>query len=147
MLDAAEAMQVEATLSGTPDVSAAAVIALARKAIEEGVDGLALNVSEAGSFAPVIAEAKAKGIPCVAFNIDADKGASGNLSYVAQDFVPAGRALGRRVAPRGTVDVGARLGLPPLPTRDVMLHANVSDPQSRNSLKTLAATIRASANF
>ena len=56
-------------------------------------------------------------------------------------------ALGRRVAPRGTIDVGARLGLPPLPTRDVMLHANVSDPQSRNSLKTLAATIRASANF
>jgi len=80
------------------DVSAAAVIALARKAIEEGVDGLALNVSEAGSFASVIAEAAAKGIPCVAFNIDADKGASGNLSYIAQDFVPAGRALGRRVA-------------------------------------------------
>ena len=98
MLDAAEAMQVEAALGGTADVSAAAVIALARKAIEEGVDGLALNVSEAGSFASVIAEAAAKGIPCVAFNIDADKGASGNLSYIAQDFVPAGRALGRRVA-------------------------------------------------
>jgi DNA-binding transcriptional LysR family regulator len=56
-------------------------------------------------------------------------------------------ALGRRVAPAGTVDVGARLGLPPLPARDVVLQANVTDRQSRNSLKTLAATIRASANF
>jgi hypothetical protein len=56
-------------------------------------------------------------------------------------------AVGGRVAPRGTIDIGARLGLPPLPTRDVMLHANVSDRQSRNSLKTLAAAIRASANF
>jgi hypothetical protein len=55
-------------------------------------------------------------------------------------------ALGRRVAPPGTVDVGARLGLPPLPARDVVLHTNVSDRPGRNSLKTLAATIRASAN-
>ena len=53
-------------------------------------------------------------------------------------------ALGRGVAPAGTIDVGARLGLPPLPARDVVLHANVSDRESRNSLKTLAATIRAS---
>jgi DNA-binding transcriptional LysR family regulator len=56
-------------------------------------------------------------------------------------------ALGRRVAPPGAIDIGARLGLPPLPARDVVLHANVTDRQSRNSLKTLAATIRASANF
>jgi simple sugar transport system substrate-binding protein len=95
--DAAKAMQVEAELGGTPDVSAQVVIALTRKALNEGVDGLALNVSESGVFAPVIAEAKAKGVPCVAFNIDADKGASGNLSYIAQDFAQAGRTLGRRV--------------------------------------------------
>jgi simple sugar transport system substrate-binding protein len=96
MEDAAKAMQVEAALDGTPGVSAHAVIALARKALGEGVDGLALNVSESGAFASVIAEAKAQGVPCVAFNIDADKGASGNLSYIAQ----AGQALGRRVVSR-----------------------------------------------
>jgi simple sugar transport system substrate-binding protein len=104
MEDAANAMQVEAELGGTPGVSAKAVIALARQSLQEGVDGLALNVSESGAFAPVIKEAKAKGVPCVAFNIDADRGASGNLSYIVQDFVPAGRALGRRAVahiPRG----------------------------------------------
>ena len=36
-------------------------------------------------------------------------------------------ALGRRVFPPGTVDVGPRLGLPELPTRDVMLLARLSD--------------------
>src|SRR6185437_6118307 len=55
-------------------------------------------------------------------------------------------ALGRRVAPPGTIDVGAQLGLPPLPTRNVVLHSNVTERQTKNSLKTLAATIRATAN-
>ena len=54
-------------------------------------------------------------------------------------------ALGKRVAPSGTIDVGAHLGLPPLPSRDVMLYANVTDRQTRGALKTLAATIRATA--
>jgi hypothetical protein len=55
-------------------------------------------------------------------------------------------ALGRRVAPPGTIDVGAELGLPPLPTRDVVLHSNVSDQRTKSSLKTLAATIRATSS-
>jgi len=51
--------------------------------------------------------------------------------------------LGRRVAPSGTVDVGAKFDLPPLPSRDVVLHSNVTDRATKTSLKTLAATIRA----
>jgi DNA-binding transcriptional LysR family regulator len=54
-------------------------------------------------------------------------------------------ALGRRVAPPGTVDLGPRLGLPALPTREVMLCSNVSDRQARSSLRTLAAAIRSTA--
>src|SRR5229473_3624528 len=56
-------------------------------------------------------------------------------------------ALGRRVAPPGTIDVGPRFELPPLPSRDVVLHANITDRRTKSSLKTLAATIRATANF
>ena len=56
-------------------------------------------------------------------------------------------ALGRRVAPPGTIDVGARFRLPPLPSRDVVLHSNTTDRQAGSSLKTLAATIRATADF
>ncbi|HDR9756721.1 TPA: LysR family transcriptional regulator [Burkholderia cepacia] len=40
-------------------------------------------------------------------------------------------ALGHRVAPAGTVDVGARYGLPPLPTRDVVLHSSLTDARAR----------------
>lgn len=54
-------------------------------------------------------------------------------------------ALGRRVAPPGTVDVGPRLGLPPLPARDAMLHARLSDRDARRSLRTLCAAIRSTA--
>ncbi|WP_315700622.1 MULTISPECIES: LysR family transcriptional regulator [unclassified Bradyrhizobium] len=53
-------------------------------------------------------------------------------------------ALGRRVAPRGTIEVGAQLGLPVLPARDVVMHAKIADAWARASLKTLAATLRAS---
>jgi|SRR5580658_7570674 DNA-binding transcriptional LysR family regulator len=52
-------------------------------------------------------------------------------------------ALGRRVAPPGTIDVGPRLGLPPLPSREVTLYSSRSDRQTRNSLKALTAAIRA----
>ncbi|XAH24341.1 LysR family transcriptional regulator [Xylophilus sp. GW821-FHT01B05] len=51
-------------------------------------------------------------------------------------------ALGRRVAPAGTVDVGPRLGLPPLPMREVVLHASTADPLARNALRTLGAAMR-----
>jgi DNA-binding transcriptional LysR family regulator len=54
-------------------------------------------------------------------------------------------ALGHRVAPPGTIDFGPRLGLPRLPSRDVMLYANVSDRQTRNSLQTLSAAIQSTA--
>jgi DNA-binding transcriptional LysR family regulator len=57
----------------------------------------------------------------------------------------AAAALGRRVAPPGTVDAGPRLGLPPLPSRDVVLYASLSDRQAKNALRSMAAAIRASA--
>jgi hypothetical protein len=49
------------------------------------------------------------------------------------------------VAPPGTIDLGDRLGLPPLPSRDIVLYSGVSDRQARGSLRTLAAAIRSTA--
>lgn len=46
--------------------------------------------------------------------------------------------LARRVAPRGLVDVGARLGLPPLPESRVTLHSRLRDPRSVETLRLLA---------
>ncbi|HEX3381026.1 MAG TPA: LysR substrate-binding domain-containing protein [Paraburkholderia sp.] len=46
--------------------------------------------------------------------------------------------LARRVAPRGLIDVGARLGLPALPQSRVMLHSRVREPRSAETLRLLA---------
>ena len=39
----------------------------------------------------------------------------------------------------------AKFGLPPLPSRDVERYASVNDRATKHSLKTLAATIKATA--
>ncbi|MDR3435284.1 LysR family transcriptional regulator [Telmatospirillum sp.] len=54
-------------------------------------------------------------------------------------------ALGRRVAPPGTIDVGPQFGLPPLPSRDVMLYSSLTDRQARGTLRALSAAIRSTA--
>jgi DNA-binding transcriptional LysR family regulator len=46
--------------------------------------------------------------------------------------------LARRVAPRGLVDVGPRLGLPPLPESRVTLHSRVRDRRSMETLRLVA---------
>jgi DNA-binding transcriptional LysR family regulator len=51
-------------------------------------------------------------------------------------------ALGRRVAPPGTIDIGPKLGLPRLPLRDVMLYSNAADRQARGFLRSLVTAIR-----
>lgn len=96
MADAAALMDVEAAFTGTTGVDAAEMAELARRAMAEGVEGLALVAFDAAAFAPVVAEAHARGIPVVAFNIDQGHGGAGTLSGIAQDFGAAGRALGRR---------------------------------------------------
>ena len=52
-------------------------------------------------------------------------------------------ALARRVAPPDTTDVGPRLGLPPLPSREVILYSKPSDARTRRALRTLGAAFAA----
>jgi len=46
--------------------------------------------------------------------------------------------LARRVAPRGLIDVGARLGLPSLPESRVTLHSRVREERSKETLRLVA---------
>jgi DNA-binding transcriptional LysR family regulator len=55
-------------------------------------------------------------------------------------------ALARRVAPADTIDLGSRLGLPPLPSRDVILYSKPADARARQALRTLGAAFAATAN-
>ena len=98
MRDAATALNVDAALVGTPGFDIEDVIRLVRSAVHDGIDGIGLNVFHPTALAGIIAEASAAGVPVIAFNIDAAKTGSGNLSYIMQDFFAAGTALGRRAA-------------------------------------------------
>jgi DNA-binding transcriptional LysR family regulator len=51
-------------------------------------------------------------------------------------------ALSCRLAPPDTVDVGAKLGLPALPSSRIVLHSALSDRRSKDALYTLAAVYR-----
>ncbi len=50
--------------------------------------------------------------------------------------------LAHRVVPVGVVEVGEKLGLPPLPSSKIVLHSTLSDARSRGALRTLAAAFR-----
>lgn len=52
-------------------------------------------------------------------------------------------ALARRVAPLGTVDVSRRLGLPRLPTREVVLLSRATNAPMRQAIKLLGGSFRA----
>ena len=98
MRDAATALNVDADLVGTPGFDIEDVIRIVRSAVHDGIDGIGLNIFHPTALAGVIAEAGAAGVPVVAFNIDAAKTGSGNLSYIMQDFFAAGTVLGNRAA-------------------------------------------------
>jgi DNA-binding transcriptional LysR family regulator len=51
-------------------------------------------------------------------------------------------ALAHRVAPTGVVDVGEKIGLPPIPSSGIVLHSSLSDARSRSALRTLTAAFR-----
>jgi len=50
--------------------------------------------------------------------------------------------LARRAAPGGTVDLGATLGLPPLPSQDVVLYTALNDRRSRQALQALGEAFK-----
>lgn len=56
-------------------------------------------------------------------------------------------ALGRRVAPAGTIDIGPRLQLPALPQREVVIYASATDTQAKSALRSLGAAIYSTAGF
>jgi DNA-binding transcriptional LysR family regulator len=51
-------------------------------------------------------------------------------------------AFPRRLAPPELVEVGASLGLPPLPSSAVVLHSELRDKRTREALRTIASAFR-----
>ncbi len=65
--------------------------------------------------------------------------------YAVMAAVSAGLAIGAlacRLAPADTIEVGERFSLPALPSSRVMLHSTLTDPRSRDALRTIVAAYR-----
>ncbi len=91
-------MNVACRFTGTEGVDLKAQAEMVRKAVADGCDGIALNIIDAQAFNEVVAEAMQKGVPVVAFNVDAAPAAgprvNARLAGVCQNFHRAGRTLG-----------------------------------------------------
>jgi simple sugar transport system substrate-binding protein len=98
MRDAAAKMNVACDWLGTKEVDVPAQVALVRRAVADGYNGIALSIIDPKAFDEVIAEATRHGVPVVAFNVDDGATPNARLSGISQQFVPAGRALANRVA-------------------------------------------------
>lgn len=66
-------------------------------------------------------------------------GAAVNIA-VSAGFVVC--ALAQRVAPPGLIEVGRKLGLPPIPSSDIVLHSRALAPRAREALHMLATAFR-----
>ena len=94
MNDAAKALQVTCTFTGTEDVDIIAQADMVRQAVADGYDGIALDIIDPVAFDTVIEEAMKNGVPVVCFNVDDTGTPNMRLSAVCQNMYGAGRALG-----------------------------------------------------
>jgi len=95
MRDAAKQMGVEATFTGTEGVDTKAQAAMVTQAVEDGYDGIAVDIIHATDFDKPVADAIAAGVPVVAFNTD-DVTPNARLSTVSQSLYEAGRTVATR---------------------------------------------------
>ena len=69
----------------------------------------------------------------------------GGTSSMVIAAVTAGLAISAfscRLAPPGTIEVGQRFGLPPLPSTEIVMFSTLTDTKSRAALRTLGAAFR-----
>jgi ribose transport system substrate-binding protein len=78
--DAAEALGLDLVIEAPPSEDPAEQEALMRRQLDAGVDALAFVATRRDGFRAVVAEARSRGIPVVAFDLDAPE--SGRLSFV-----------------------------------------------------------------
>jgi simple sugar transport system substrate-binding protein len=96
--DAATALNVQVTFSGTKDGNVKELAAQVQKAAADGYDGIALNIIDPVAFDAVVAEAVQKKVPVIAFNVDDNRTSNARLAAVGQNMLAAGQAFGRKIA-------------------------------------------------
>lgn len=97
MNDAAAAMNVDVSFTGTLGVDLEEQARMIEQAASAGYDGIAANLIDPHRFDEVVKQTVAWGVPVIAFNTDAGKH-NARLSAVGQNSLEAGKVLGVHVA-------------------------------------------------
>jgi simple sugar transport system substrate-binding protein len=97
--DAARALGVKTAIAGVRDIDNDAQIRLVRDAIQQGYDGIALNIIHPTAFNEVISEALNSGIPVIGFNVDSKDKGNRRMSCVCQNSYKAGKLLAKEIYP------------------------------------------------
>ena len=100
MNDAAAMLGVHCDFMGTEGVDIPAQAKMVSQAVEDGYDGIALNIIDPEAFDDVVEKAINAGVPVVAFNVDDQGTPNARLSSVNQRLYDAGKSLGEHVLPR-----------------------------------------------
>ncbi|MBB5791241.1 substrate-binding domain-containing protein [Jiangella mangrovi] len=90
--DAAGALGLDLRIEAPPSEDVAAQVELMRRQLDDGVDALAFVATRADAFDEIVAEADRRGVPVVAFDLDAPT--SGRLTFVG---MPAIRDVANRL--------------------------------------------------
>jgi simple sugar transport system substrate-binding protein len=99
MEEAGRDLKVDVAFTGDPGGNLDEVNRVIREAADSGkVDGLAVNITNAKVHIDAIKYAMGKGIPVVAFNVDATNGKGPHLAHTQQEFLKAGTGLGNYMA-------------------------------------------------
>ena len=99
MHDAAKMMDVDCDFIGTKDVDLPEQAKMVRQAVADGYDGIAVNLIDPEAFDDVVADAIAKGVPVVGFNVDDNSTPNARLASVNQRLYEAGRKVGEHALP------------------------------------------------
>ena len=99
MHDAASMLDVSCVFMGTEGVDVSAQAEMVLKAVQDGYDGIALNIIDPEAFDAVIQKAIDAGVPVVGFNIDDHATPNARLAGVNQQLYKAGERLAEHVLP------------------------------------------------
>jgi len=99
MRDAAEAMNVHCDFVGTAGVNVEEQVRMVNRAVEDGYDGIALNIIDPRAFDEAVQSALDKGVPVIAFNVDDSSTPNARLSTVNQRLYDAGKTLATHLSP------------------------------------------------
>ncbi|MBD3308779.1 substrate-binding domain-containing protein [candidate division KSB3 bacterium] len=95
--DAAQLVGVEAQFMGPEEFSIQREVDFLESAIAQGFDGIGVAIADREALDKPIANAREKGIPVIAFNIDDNTTPNERMAFVGQSFIIAGNLVGEHL--------------------------------------------------